>query len=83
MPIFIAKTYEGEAESVVLAKNIELAQAYWQGKRIYPHTIIIKEEKDLENHITGVLPIVHTRKIDGYEVGRHSRDKKYLVISNE
>ena len=40
MPIFIAKTYEGKVESVVLAKTYELAQAYWQGKKIYAHTVV-------------------------------------------
>lgn len=83
MPIFIAKTYDGKVESVILAKTADLAQAYWQGKGMYPHTIDIRTEEDLKDHITGVLPIVHTRKIDGYEIGRYSNNKKYLVISNE
>ena len=83
MPIFIAKTYEGKVESVVLAKTYELAQAYWQGKKIYAHTVVKKSEKDLENHPTGVLPIVSTKVIDGYEVGRHSNSATYLLVSDD
>lgn len=83
MPFFIAKTYEGKVESIVLAKNYELAQAYWQGKKIYAHSVDIKSEEDLKEHITGVLPILNTKEIDGYETGRHNKDKKYLVVSTE
>jgi len=61
MPIFIAKTYDGKVESVVLARSYELAQAYWQGKGIYAYSVDEKSEKNLEDHITGVLPIVKTK----------------------
>ncbi|KKL04958.1 hypothetical protein LCGC14_2610870 [marine sediment metagenome] len=50
MPIFIAKTYDGKVESVVLAKNYEVAQAYWQGKDIYPHSVNTFTEDNLKNH---------------------------------
>jgi len=64
MPIFIAKTYEGKVESVVLAKSYELANAYWQGQGIVAHSITERNESDLEDHPTGVLPIVKTKLIN-------------------
>jgi len=83
VPIFIAKTYEGKVESIVLAKNYELAQAYWQGKNIAAHTVIERSEKDLEEHPTGVLLLLHTKEIDGYQVGQHNSDRKYLLVTND
>ncbi len=81
MPIFIAKTYDGKVESVVLAKSYELAQAYWQGKDIYAHSVDTFTEDDLKDHSTGVLPIVKT------EIKRLSafgqNEGEYLVISND
>jgi len=62
MPIYIAKNYDGYVESVVLARSYELAQAFWQGLGIYPHSIDIRNEVDLKDHITGVMPIVKTKK---------------------
>ena len=77
MPIYIAKEFNGEVESIVLAKSIELANAYWQGKNIYAHSIDIKEEADLDDHPTGVLPIVSTVKKEFYVNGKH---RKYRLI---
>ena len=62
MPIFIAKDYDGFIESVVLARSYELANAYWQGLGIYPHSTDTRIEQDLKEHPTGVLPIVKTKK---------------------
>lgn len=81
MPLFIAKTYNGSIESVVLAKNYALAQAYWQGSGVVAHTVREISQADLENHPTGVLPIVKTRKVNASPFGRKSEE--YLVISNE
>ena len=78
MPIFIAKTYDGKVESVVLAKNYGLAQAYWQGRDIFPHTVGSKEEKDLEDHPTGVIPIVKTEKLRASRFGRS--EEEFLII---
>ena len=79
MPIFTAKTYDGLVESVVLAKSYALAQAYWQGSGIIPHSIDEKNESDLEGHPTGVLPIVKTRKINASPFGKKSEE--HLIIS--
>lgn len=81
MPIFTAKTYDGSIESVVLAKSYALAQAYWQGKGVMASSVDEKNETDLENHPTGVLPIVKTKEIYASRFGGNS--KTYLVISNE
>jgi len=63
MPIFIARDYDGTPIDVVLARNFELANAYWHGKGIFPHTHEEKNDSQLENHPTGVLPIVTTKDV--------------------
>lgn len=79
MPIYIAKTYDGLVESVILAKNVELAHAYWQGKGVVAHSVIERNEFDLEERFTGVLPIVTTKKVDASPFDKTS--KQYLVIT--
>jgi len=82
MPIYIAKTYDGYVESVVLARGYELAQAFWQGLGIYPHSVDIRNESDLKDHPTGVLPIVKTEKkiIRPYEISSRTGQMELLVI---
>ena len=79
MPIYTAKTYDGLIESVILARNIELAHAYWQGKGITACSVIEHNESDLEKHPTGILPIVTTRKVDASPFG--AKSKQYLAIT--
>lgn len=79
MPIFVAKTYFGKVESVVLADNLKLANAYWQGQDIYPHSIDERSEADLKYHPTGVLPIVTTKKLIMRETSSGD-SKEYLVV---
>jgi len=79
MPIFIAKDYEGRAESIVLAACEELAQAYWQGKDIYAHSVTEFSEESLEDHPTGVLPLLTTIKKDIPDYGPDRRE--YLLVS--
>jgi hypothetical protein len=81
MPIFIAKTYDGSIESVVLARSYELAQAYWQGKGIHAHSVDERDESNLNDHPTGVLPIIKTKRINMSGFGREA--KEYLVVSRE
>ncbi len=60
--IFIAKNYDGYTISIVNARSIELANAYWQGADIVPHSITCLE-KDFDNintHITGVYSLLRT-----------------------
>ncbi|KKL87303.1 hypothetical protein LCGC14_1936030 [marine sediment metagenome] len=78
MPIFIAKTYDGKVENIVFSKSRELAVAYWHGKDIHPHSIHVVSDQNLENHPTGVLPILSTKKLElGGMTGKH---RKYLVV---
>ena len=78
MPIFVARTYNNLIESVVLARNYELAQAYWQGLGIIAHSVTEHNESDLKNHPTGVLPLVKTMKQNASPFGKSSEE--YLVI---
>lgn len=78
MSVFIAKNYDGKTESIVLAACEELAQAYWQGKDIYPHSITEFSEKSLEDHPTGVLPILATVKKNIPDYGPDRRE--YLLV---
>jgi len=78
MPIYIAKTFDGKIEDVVLAKNYELANVYWQGKGINAHHVDTRSDADLNGHPTGVLPIVSTRKVTASLFGKSP--KEFLVI---
>ena len=77
MPLYIAMDYEGNIENIVLAKNQDLANAYWQGKNICVHHIDVRDETDLDEHPTGVLPIVSTVEKEFYINGKH---RKYRLI---
>jgi len=79
MPIYVAKNYDGRVVSVVLAKSYELAQAYWQGQGLFPHSVDQWTEKALEDHPTGVLPILKTmvKTIHPYDI---SRTTEILVV---
>jgi len=74
MPIFIAKNYDGRVESIVLAKNEDLANAYWQGMNIFAHSTDVKSEEDLEDHPTGVLPILKTKIVNASKFGQNPQD---------
>lgn len=60
MPIFVAKRYDGKVQDVVLARSYDLANAYWHGKGVIAHSIVTLREGDLNDHPTGVLPVVAT-----------------------
>lgn len=81
MPIFVAKTYKGLTESIIMARNLELARVYWQGSGVIPHSIKEINEDDLRDHPTGVVPIVRTEKINASLFGEDP--KEYLTISSE
>ena len=80
MPIYVAKTYDDKVESIVLADSYELAQAYWQGKDIIAHSVDTRTEKDLDEHPTGVLPILNTTRKRLSHFGKG--EKEYLVVSS-
>jgi hypothetical protein len=78
MPVFIAKDYEGTPIDVILTANEKLANAYWHGKGIVPHSITIRSDADLQGHPTGVLPIVSTEEIEVRPNGLSSRLMRFV-----
>lgn len=61
MPVFVAKNNEGYVESVVMARTLELANAYWQSQEILPHGVEVVDERDLTDR--PVIPILKAEKI--------------------
>ncbi len=60
--IFIAVNHDGYIISIVNAKSLELANAYWQGANIIPNTVLNKKDfTPLDEHPTGVIPLLKTR----------------------
>lgn len=89
MPIYIAKDYEGKTIDIVLAKERQSAEIYWQGKGITACFVDERSEADLDDHPTGVMPIVTTVEkefhIDGKfkEVIMSSNDKVEILIIDD
>lgn len=79
MPVFISKNYNGKVENVVFSKSRELAVAYWHGKGIYPYSIQVVSDKNMEDHPTGVLPILSTEKKE-LQPKFGSSAQEYLVV---
>lgn len=77
MPIFIAYDFEGKVESVILAKNKELANVFWQGSEVTACSIMERHEEELYSHPTGVLPIVSTR-LRTVEINNKPRDIRVI-----
>lgn len=80
MPLFIARDYDGNVESIVLAKNRELATAFWQGQKIYAHSVDEKTEELLNDHPSGVMPILYTKK---KKVRYLSDDAEIRIVYND
>jgi len=82
--IFIAYNHKSQVTSVVTAKSIELAQAYWQGANIdvFSHKCLETDFTSLEDHPTGVFPIVKTHTLNGHQLFPSGRidDRKFLLI---
>ena len=82
--IFIGYNYDGFPISIVNAKNQELAYAYWQGLGLIPHShkCLEKDFTPIEEHMTGVYPILKTQTIDGYTLSEfRNRNKEFLLVS--
>jgi hypothetical protein len=80
MPIFIAKDIESMPIDIVLARDYNSAQIYWQGKGVVAHTVTMRKESDLEDHITGVLPILSTKEIN---TGNALNPKKIIAVKRK
>jgi hypothetical protein len=81
--IFIAYNYEGAPISVVCAKNQDLANAYWQGAGIIPHSskCLEKDFTPIDEHITGVFPLIKTKEISPRHLNDTNPDAKIVCIA--
>ena len=82
---YIAYNYEGVAISILRARNRTVADIYWQGAGIIANTVTCVEEDmaDLEDHITGVYPILKTKetRVDGSSI--MSSGRKIIEVAND
>ncbi len=75
--IFIAYNHDEKVISIVNARSIELALAFWQGKSITPHSHKCVEADFLHDHPTGIYPLLETAIVDVFSC---RRDAKLLCI---
>lgn len=69
--IYIAYDYNDKCISIVNAKSLELANAYWQGKGCMPHrTKSLDDFISLDEHPTGVYDLVKIREFTGSEISQ-------------
>jgi hypothetical protein len=82
--IFIAYNYKSQVVSIVSAKSLELANAYWQGANVnvYSHKCLEEDFTSLDEHPTGVFPIVKTHTLKGHQLFPNGRidDREFLLI---
>ena len=78
MPFYIAKNYDGYIIGIVLAKNKEFAVTYWQGMELYPHSTSERREADIEDHITGAIPILKTKERN---IGDFFKPNNIIVVN--
>jgi hypothetical protein len=76
--VYIAYNHNSEVISVVSAKSIELANAFWQGKGIvvYSHQCLETDFSNLNDHPTGVFEFVKTETVTDYQLSDHCRNPK-------
>lgn len=76
--IFIAYDHNSTIISIVRARTEDLAKAYWQGAGIVPHVSKNLDNTDdfisLDEHQTGVYPILKTRTKSLTAFGRTPHD---------
>lgn len=79
--IYVAKN-GGVIVSIVRAESEKLANAYWHGQGLFPHSVEVVPELP-QDHPTGVIPILSTVDLaDFYHNMSRSPDRgKYLVVS--
>jgi len=81
MPIYIARDQNNIPIGAVLSENKKLANAYWQGIGLHPHNVSVYTEDDLDNHPTGVIPLIKSSKQRLSGFGESS--ETYYVIESE
>lgn len=82
MELYFAYNRNSDLLSIVCAKTKQLAVAYWQGADVQYDTCRSFTElhgtvEELEDHPTGVFPIVKTKTVDAYGLKPGS---KLLII---
>lgn len=84
--VYIGYNYNGEVITIVKALSENLAQAFWQGAGIAVHSskCLEKDFTNLEEHPTGVFPILKTTEVDDYKLAEEVRmpeGRKFTLIS--
>ncbi len=79
--VYIAYNYSGKVVSIVNARSLELAHAYWQGKGVMLNNVKTLEDRGdfipLDEHPTGVYSILETEE---KEIYIHGKTRKYLLV---
>lgn len=80
--VFIAYNYEDYPLSVVCARSKDLAMAYWQGQGLRVHYTKCLEEDytPIEDHITGIYPLIETKTVSTHTFSTSPRDRKDIVV---
>jgi len=64
--IVIAKNYKDKIIGIVNAENKKLANAFWHGRGIIPHSVTTEDDfMPLDEHPHGVYPILETEEKTG------------------
>ena len=77
--VVIAYDYNSKVIGIVNADNEKLANAFWQGKSLAVHStkVLERDFTKLEEHPTGVFPILETVTVDGYSL---KDNRKVLIV---
>lgn len=81
--IVIAYNYNNKIIGIVNAENEKLANAFWHGRGITPHStkVLERDFTKLEEHPHGVYPILETIEKYGYELNTDfKRNSKFILV---
>lgn len=81
MPVYVASNHDSNPIGIVVARSMDLATAFWHGQGLVPYSVREITANDLSGHPTGVLPILRTKVVTGYEVSNFKKEKEYLLVS--
>jgi len=80
MPLFIAKNYAGKVRDIIIAKNYDIAVAYWQGKELFPHKIDSYTGAELDTFPGGVFSLLRTKKMRLSPFGGNAED--FIIVED-
>lgn len=79
--VCIAYNHNNEIISIVNAKSMELAYAYWHGASLLPHHHKTDEDFDFTDNGTGVVPILVTKQISPFQYTfTHTDNGQKLIV---